>query len=104
MACPLMRADARTQVEAGAIGRKGMLGIPVFFGAEASPIAASCQVAGRMVCLPAKALQEALPCTPSLSSRSDLSSKTLVAQLGQHAGCHRAHNTEQRRAPVVADH
>lgn len=98
LASLLMKVDANTQMEVGAIGREGMLGVPVFLGAESSSVAAYCQVAGRMVRLPAKTLQEALPQAPILRSRLGLFSNTLVTQLGQNAACNRAHNAEQRCA------
>lgn len=98
LASLLMNVDADTQMEVGAIGREGMLGVPVFLGVESSPVAAYCQVAGRMVRMPAKTLQDALPRTPVLGTRLGLFSNTLVTQLGQNAACNRAHNAEQRCA------
>lgn len=98
LASLLMSVDVDTQMEVGAIGREGMLGIPIFLGAESSPLAAYCQIAGRMVRLPATTLQQALPHTPTLRGRLGLFSNTLVAQLGQNAACNRAHTAEQRCA------
>lgn len=56
LASLLMRVDKDSQVEIGAIGREGMLGVPVFLGSPTSPHSAYCQVAGRMACMPARAL------------------------------------------------
>lgn len=98
LASLLMRVEKDSQVEIGAIGREGMLGVPVFLGSPTSPHSAYCQIAGRMVRMPAEVLQEALPRTPTLRSRLGLFSNTLMAQLGQNAACNRAHNAEQRCA------
>lgn len=98
LASLLMRVDESTQVEVGAIGREGMLGVPVFLGTSISPYAAYCQVAGRMARMPANALQEVLHHTPTLNSRLSLFSNTLMTQLGQNAACNRAHDAEQRCA------
>ncbi len=98
LASLLMRADKDTMVEIGAIGREGMLGVPLFLGSSTSPHTAYCQVAGQAARVPAKALQEVLHHAPTLHERLNLFSNTLMTQFGQNAVCNRAHNTEQRCA------
>lgn len=85
-------------VESGTIGREGMTGLPVFYGAAHSPLLTFAQVPGDHVQVPVAAFREAA--TPGtvlyrLAQQFAQAYYVLVAQAG---GCNRLHPNEERCA------
>jgi CRP-like cAMP-binding protein len=89
---------AGESVEAGLVGREGVIGLPLFLGAERTHGRAVCQVAGAAWRLPAAAfLEEAGPDGP-LRARLLRYTQTLFQQVAQTSGCNRLHAHEERCA------
>jgi CRP-like cAMP-binding protein len=85
-------------VEAGLVGREGVIGLPLFLGAESTHGRAVCQVAGDAWRLPAAAfLEEAAPDGP-LRARLLRYTQALFQQVAQTSGCNRLHANEERCA------
>jgi CRP-like cAMP-binding protein len=83
-------------VEVGTVGNEGMLGLPVFLGADSSPGAAFCQVPGRALRMPAEALRAAASVEGPLRDLLQRYAQALMDQIAQSAACNRAHSTEER--------
>jgi CRP-like cAMP-binding protein len=85
-------------VEVGTIGNEGMVGLPVFLGAESTPGQAFSQVPGEALRMTAEAFtQEVLPQGPfrALLHRY---TQALIVQIAQSSACNRLHTDEQRFA------
>jgi CRP-like cAMP-binding protein len=85
-------------VEVGTIGNEGMVGLPVFLGAESTPGQAFSQVPGEALRMTAEAFtQEVLPEGPfrALLHRY---TQALIVQIAQSSACNRLHTDEQRCA------
>lgn len=84
--------------EVGLIGREGMLGLPVFFGAETSTLESMVQGGGTALRLGAGAFREELERTPSLQSLLLRYAFAHQQQVAQTAACNGRHVLEQRLA------
>jgi CRP-like cAMP-binding protein len=85
-------------VEAGLVGREGVIGLPLFLGAEATHGRAVCQVPGEAWRLPAAAFREEAGREGPLRDRLLRYTQALFQQVAQSSGCHRAHANEERCA------
>jgi CRP-like cAMP-binding protein len=86
-------------VEVNTIGNEGMVGLPVFLGAGASPNKAFVQVSGPAVRMPAHRLVEFLSSGDgSLHSRLHRYTQATIVQLAQSVACNQLHSTEKRTA------
>ena len=85
-------------VEAGLVGREGVIGLPLFLGAEATHGRAVCQVAGEAWRLPAAAFREEAGRDGPLRARLLRYTQALFQQVAQTSGCNRAHAHEERCA------
>ncbi len=88
----------RQMVEVNTVGRDGMAGLPVVFGAESTPHAALCQVPGRAAEMPADVVSDVLRSAPVLQARIARYSHLSMVQLGQNAACNGRHPATQRAA------
>jgi CRP-like cAMP-binding protein len=103
-------ADGAT-AEVTTVGHEGLVGLPVFLGAESSPILAVCQIAGDAWRLPAAAFRAAARRAP-LRELLHRYTQALLDELAQTAACNRLHPLEERCARwllmthdrVAADH
>jgi CRP-like cAMP-binding protein len=85
-------------VEVGTIGNEGMVGLPVFLGAESTPGQAFSQVPGEALRMTAEAFtQEVLPEGP-LRALLHRYTQALIVQIAQSSACNRLHTDEQRCA------
>lgn len=84
--------------EVGLIGREGMLGLPVFFGAETSTLEAVVQGPGSALRLSAAAFREELERIPSLRPLLLRYAFAHQQQVAQTAACNGRHVLEQRLA------
>ena len=89
---------AGTPIEVATIGSEGMLGVPLFLGAQQSPGTVFVQVSGSGWRLPAPALQRALETHADLVSVLRRYTYALLVQVSQGTACNRAHPAEQRCA------
>jgi CRP-like cAMP-binding protein len=85
-------------VEAGLVGREGVIGLPLFLGAEATHGRAVCQVAGAAWRLPAAAFLEEAAADGPLRARLLRYTQALFQQVAQTSGCNRLHAHEERCA------
>jgi CRP-like cAMP-binding protein len=89
---------ASDTVEAGLVGREGVVGLPLFLGAEATHGRAVCQVAGAAWRLPAAAFREESAPDGPLRARLLRYTQALFQQVAQTSGCNRLHAHEERCA------
>ncbi len=87
-----------TTVEAGVIGREGMLGTPVVLGAETTPHQALVQAEGHALKMAARDLRAEAQKDGLLLDLLLRFTNALFTQVAQTAGCNRAHTIEQRLA------
>jgi CRP-like cAMP-binding protein len=83
-------------VEAGTVGREGMVGLAAFLGNSLSPWRTLCQISGAALRLPSREF------TTRVSDHGKLTlillryTNAVVSQLAQTAACNRAHPLEER--------
>jgi CRP-like cAMP-binding protein len=80
------------------VGREGVVGLPLFLGAEATHGRAVCQVAGAAWRLPTAAFLEEAAADGPLRARLLRSTQALFQQVAQTSGCNRVHANEERCA------
>ena len=85
-------------VEAGLVGREGVVGLPLFLGAAATHGRAVSQVAGAAWRLPAAAFLEEAAADGPLRDRLLRYTQALFQQVAQTSGCNRLHANEERCA------
>lgn len=85
-------------VESGTIGREGMTGLPVFYGAERSPLLTFAQVPGDHARLPVAAFREAATPGTALYRLAQQFTQGYHVLIAQSAGCNRLHPNEERCA------
>ena len=85
-------------VEVATVGCEGMVGLPVFLGADTISLDAFVQVPGRALRLPAPALQAAASRDSALARLLQRYTQALLVQVAQAAACNRAHPLEARCA------
>ncbi len=84
-------------VEVGTVGNEGVVGLPVFLGADTQPMDAIAQVPGGALRMDARALRELLADVDGpMAAVLHRYSQTLVTQLAQNVACNRLHTVEQR--------
>lgn len=91
-------ADGRISVEVATIGHEGMVGLPVFLGAPASPHAAFCQVSGVAVRLAASDLRAVLSDDGVLHRALNRFTQATMVQVAQNVVCNSSHPADQRAA------
>jgi CRP-like cAMP-binding protein len=88
----------QAQVEVATIGYEGMVGLPLFLGATASPNTVFVQVAGRAAVMSAGDLRDFLATDGALHGLLHRYTQTSLVQVSQNVVCNNAHTTEQRAA------
>ena len=88
----------RVQVEVATIGYEGMVGLPLFLGATASPNTVFAQVAGRAAVLPAADFRDFLATDGALHGLLHRYTQTVLVQVSQNVVCNSTHSAEQRAA------
>ena len=86
-------------VEVGTIGNEGMVGTPVFLGAEKSPTKAFCQVPGDCLRMPVASFKHELSAEDGILR--DLVSRhaqAMINQISQSVACNHLHSVEERTA------
>jgi CRP-like cAMP-binding protein len=85
-------------VEAGIVGKEGLVGIPALAGLSRSPLREVVQITGDGLRMPVSKLTEFLREAPQLRHELERFSVLLGLQMAQTAGCNRLHGVEQRLA------
>jgi CRP-like cAMP-binding protein len=90
-------AEGKT-VEAGIVGKEGVVGLPALAGLSRSPLREVVQVTGDGLRVAVSTLRELLGNAPQLRYQLERFSVLLGLQVAQTAGCNRLHDVEQRLA------
>ena len=85
-------------VEATTIGNEGLIGTAVILGVASTTMEALCQIPGRALRVPARAVLEEIRRTASVNRLLLRYAEAMMVQLAQHAACNRTHSIEQRCA------
>ena len=85
-------------VEISAVGREGLVGLPVFLADGQTPSTAFCQVRGRSSRIGAAAFRAAALASPRMTALLLRYTQAVLTQVGQSAACNRIHSIEQRCA------
>jgi CRP-like cAMP-binding protein len=88
-------------VETGIVGREGMVGMPVFLGAESAPYCAIAHIAGEAWRLTAEVLRDELDRSSVLRQRLLLYAQALMTQMSQMAACNCLHTLEERLGSLL---
>jgi CRP-like cAMP-binding protein len=83
-------------VEVGTIGNEGVVGMPVFHGAERSATHAFCQVAGQAMKMRVETFKRAVEEHPELNEMVRRYAQAMTQQTMQSTACNHAHTVQQR--------
>jgi CRP-like cAMP-binding protein len=83
-------------VEVGTIGKEGMVGTPVFLGAEKSPTRAFSQVPGDALRMKAEAFKNEISNGGPLQDLIRRYTQAMVNQISQSVACNHLHSVEER--------
>ena len=90
--------DDGTMVEAGVVGNEGVVGLPVYFGADSMTTACLCQVPGDALVMPAELFRDAVGRPGPLREAVGRYALAFFSQVAQTAACNRLHTLEERLA------
>jgi CRP-like cAMP-binding protein len=85
-------------IEAGTIGREGLVGLAAFLGTDTGPLTTLAQVPGVVARLPAPVLRDAAAQGTRLHATLQRFTQAFYVLAAQSAGCNRLHPVEQRCA------
>jgi CRP-like cAMP-binding protein len=94
----MLAVDGESPVEAGLIGREGMLGVPLALGAPLSAFRATVQGPGRAWCVEGTRFSALLARNPALRQHLNRYACVRLLQLAQSAACRGFHRVEGRLA------
>lgn len=89
--------DERT-VEVATVGREGVLGLSVFWGADLLPIVSIGEVPGKALKVPTKVFHEAIEKFQDLKRKLELYTQALFVLVAQGLACNTLHSIEERCA------
>lgn len=84
--------------EVATVGNEGMIGLPIFLGADSSPFHLMAQLDGESLRISAARLEEALADGTRLSALLRTYSQAFFVQTAQNAACNGLHSVSQRGA------
>jgi len=87
-----------TGIEIATVGNEGMIGLPVFWGADRTPLVAFQQIPGESMRMESKVLTQEIKRSGPLTAILDLYTHAFVVQIAQGNACNRAHSIAQRCA------
>jgi CRP-like cAMP-binding protein len=87
-----------TAVETATVGREGLVGLPVFLGADRTPAQAFCQVPGEAIRMTATAFRRAAALGGPLAAMINRYTQALFTLVAQSSACNRLHPVQQRCA------
>jgi CRP-like cAMP-binding protein len=85
-------------VESGAVGREGMVGIPILLGTDRTPMQTVTQVAGDALRIPSDTIRELYARGGSTQYALNRYVNTIFIVASQSAACNRRHQVEERLA------
>jgi CRP-like cAMP-binding protein len=94
----LARIDENALVEVATIGNEGMVGLPLFLGAEQSPGTMISQVPGEALRMSGEAFLKATATAGPLLRLLHRYTQALMVQISQGNACNRMHSIEERCA------
>lgn len=94
----LMLGAHGEEIEVSTVGNEGMVGLPLFLGADATPGLGFMQVPGQALRLPAERFRQLVTPRTHLYTLLQRYTQTLMIQMAQGVACNRLHTIEQRAA------
>ena len=94
----LAHMDNGELIEVATVGNEGMIGLPLFLGAEATPGVAFSQVPGDALRMSAKQFRKAIANNGPFTKMLHRYTQALMVQISQGNACNRAHSIEERCA------
>lgn len=94
----LAKLEGGTMVEVATVGNEGMIGLPLFLGADATPGMAFSQVPGNAYRMTAAHFRELIAAANGFSAVLHRYTQALMTQISQGTACNRAHSNRQRCA------
>ena len=94
----LVSAGSTETIEVATVGREGMVGLPVFLGADTMPTTTLVQVSGEALRLPSDTFRRALKEMPPLQDLMQRYTQAMFMLVAQSVACNREHDTAQRCA------
>ena len=85
-------------IEIATVGNEGMIGLPLFLGADVTPGTSFSQVPGDALRMPADAFRKAIANGGPLTKILHRYTQALMVQISQGTACNRAHSLEERCA------
>jgi CRP-like cAMP-binding protein len=92
----LVIKDGGFTLEVGVIGNEGMVGTPVFLGAERSPTRAIAQIPGEALRMEAKVFQKEMRRDGPLYGLVQRYTQSMINQISQSIVCNHRHSVEKR--------
>lgn len=83
-------------VEVATVGNEGLVGLPVFLGAQHAPLKAVCQVAGQALRMRSELFRHALDEHPELPGLVRRYAQGLLEQIAQTTACNHVHSVQAR--------
>lgn len=87
-----------TGIEVATVGNEGMVGLPVFLGADKTPLVAFQQIPGESMRMESEVFTKEIQRNGPLTAILRLYTQTLIVQIAQGNACNRAHSIAQRCA------
>lgn len=94
----ISKMDEGSEIEVATTGNEGMLGMPLFFGTDRTPLKAFSQVPGACLRMPAERFGKHVKREPDFVALLHRFAQALMMQISQSTACNRAHNIDQRCA------
>jgi CRP-like cAMP-binding protein len=85
-------------IEVAAIGNEGMVGLPLFLGADKTPLVVFQQIPGESMRMESKVFTKEIKRNDALTAVLHLYTQVIMMQIAQGNACNRAHSIEQRCA------
>ena len=92
----LVIADGDSTLEVGIIGNEGMVGTPVFLGADRSPTRAIAQIPGEAMKMEVKIFQKEMKRDGPLFGLVQRYTQAMINQISQSIVCNHRHSVEKR--------
>ena len=90
--------EGHLALEVGMVGREGMVGVPLYLGADVSPVRALVQGAGAAMRMKSARFSEEIRKSPQLQHQLSRYTRVLMSQITRTAACNRFHVVEARLA------
>ena len=92
----LAHVDDGALVEVATVGNEGMIGLPIFLGAELTPGTSFSQIPGDALRISAEHFRQAIAQDGPLTRLLHRYTQALMVQISQGTACNRAHSREER--------